>query len=82
SIPPVAPVPPSPVPVPTTPPPAAPVSRPVIPVAPVERQQPAKPAPDSASRSGSSRSLEDELKSQFDLTQQELERRLRPPKSP
>ena len=83
STPPVAPSPPSPVPVPVAPPPpVAPVPRPVIPVAPVERQRPTKPAPGSESRSGSNRSLEDELKSQFDPTQQELERRLRPPKSP
>ena len=76
-----------PVTVPATPlPPVAPsppsATRPVPPVMPVDRERSAPPTPASPPRPGSGRSLEDELKSQFDPTVQELEKRLRPQKSP
>ncbi|MBK8183602.1 MAG: hypothetical protein IPK63_12255 [Candidatus Competibacteraceae bacterium] len=60
-----------------------PPTRPVPPASPLEGQRPAPSNPAGRpSRPGSDHSLEEELNSQFDPTQQELEKRLRSNKSP
>ncbi|MDS4069676.1 MAG: hypothetical protein RKO24_08635, partial [Candidatus Competibacter sp.] len=79
-VPPVAPTPPVSTPLPPARPTAQPA--PMPPARPVERDPPAARTPASPGHPDSGRSLEEELKSQFDPTVQELEKRLRPRKSP
>jgi hypothetical protein len=62
--------------------PAAPAQRPAPPtVEPIPKVPPKQPPSVSPGRATSGRSLEDELKSEFDPTLQELEKGLRRPKS-
>jgi hypothetical protein len=73
---------PRPAPVSAPAPPAQPTARPAPSPIPVERDRPASRSPVEPTRPASDRSLEDELKSQFDPTVQELEKQLRPRKTP